>query len=476
MNLLIKNKIYISEAPARLIKILKRSLTIPNPIHTQMLRRVKWNPKMRRALYGLKKEFKYYEEKDGVFICGRGCEKNILKYCEKNCIEVNIKRDTVDKNLKKPLKFKGELRDYQEGITDMILNNGNVGTIKLGTGFGKTIMAFELIRKLNKTALIIVPRTSILNQFKKDLKDLYDYDIGVIDGYNLNKDLYEYEEDYNEPCEAGIIQGKTWDIKDITIASSATLKKRECKDISRRFSIVIADEAHTFISDLGINCVQEFSPAHLYGLTATPDRSDGQGNAVFFTFGPILIDKELPQEKPEVEIVKSNIEIPVKVEYADMINGMVGSDERNMLISGLALQEVNNGRKVLILTKRVEHSNSLTFYLKDKETFQISSDMNEKEKDILLTKLRKNEIDFDIIIGTFSLLSTGVDIPVLDTLIIAGDLRSSVLTQQSAGRVLRLFSGKQTPKIIDIDDNKNKMLHSQALERRRFYKKKGWLN
>ena len=104
----------------------------------------------------------------------------------------------------------------------------------------------------------------------------------------------------------------------------------------------------------------------------------------------------------------------------------------------------------------------------------ISSNTPQKERDILLTKLRNNEEDFDIILGTFSMLSTGVDIPSLDTLVIAGDLKSSVLTEQSSGRILRMFSGKKNPKVVDLDDNLNPMLHRQALERKRFYKENNW--
>jgi superfamily II DNA or RNA helicase len=72
------------------------------------------------------------------------------------------------------------------------------------------------------------------------------------------------------------------------------------------------------------------------------------------------------------------------------------------------------------------------------------------------------------------MLSTGTDIPALDTLIFAGDLRSDVLQEQSAGRILRLFRDKQHPKIIDFVDNKTGILNHQGKARIRWYKKQGW--
>jgi len=365
---------------------------------------------------------------------------------------MKITYDLTDTPLTRGLIFTGELRPYQVGVVDEILKNRDSGIIKLGTGYGKTIIACEIIRKLNKTALIIVPRVSILNQFKETLKEFYDY-------------------------EAGIIQGKSWDIKDITIASMATLKKREeqLKDITSKFSIIIADECHSYISEKGIKTIQSFNPRFLLGASATPRRTDEQGGAIFFTFGEILIDRELPQEKPVVHVVKSNVDIEVSIDYSEMIDDMINNAERNNLIFMLAGNELLNKRKILILTKRIAHYEKIKNWFPGKTiVYTISSTTNAKERDKLLTKLRNNEKDFDVIMGTFSMLSTGVDIPKLDTLIVAGDLKSSVLVDQSAGRILRLFNKKNRPKIIDIDDNKNPMLHRQFLERKKFYKSNNW--
>jgi len=459
MKIIVSNKLYIHDASPELIKLLKKSLTLANPAYTQMLRSIKYKPAMRRALYGLKKDFKYYnyDKTLNIFECGRGCLRTLVRYCVVKKIRFSYHIDKTNIQLSKPIKFNGTLRDYQVGVADTIIKNGDNGTIKLGTGFGKTLIACELIRKLNKTALIIVPRVSLLTQFKDTLKEFYNY-------------------------EAGIIQGKTWNIKDITVASMATLKKRSSKEIQEKFSILLVDEAHTCISDKGISMVQHFKPKALFGLTATPRRTDGQGDAIFFTFGVILIDKALPQDKPTVQVIKSNVNIEVSHEYHEMIESMVESEERNRIIMMLARHELKKKRKILILTKRVVHYENICDHLRSMDCVfkkyitihKISSKTSQKERDILLTKLRNNEEDFDIILGTFSLLSTGVDIPILDTLIFAGDIKSDVLAEQSIGRILRIFKGKNSPKIIDIDDNLNPILHRQFLERRKFYKSNKW--
>ena len=97
-----------------------------------------------------------------------------------------------------------------------------------------------------------------------------------------------------------------------------------------------------------------------------------------------------------------------------------------------------------------------------------------KEDKNLIASLRNGSIPFNIILGTTSLLATGTNIPQLDTLIIAGDLKSDVLAEQGIGRITRIHKGKQKPKVIDIADRKNIFFKKQAEIRKEFYKSMGW--
>jgi superfamily II DNA or RNA helicase len=173
-----------------------------------------------------------------------------------------------------------------------------------------------------------------------------------------------------------------------------------------------------------------------------------------------------------VEVIDSRVFIPIRVNYAEMIDEMIHNDSRNTLISGLALGEILKGRKVLILTKRIEHYKEIRKRLPDSDGI-LMADSTDEELAERLEELRQDKKDFNCIIGTFSLLGTGFNIEKLDTLIIAGDLRSSILTTQSAGRILRLLKGK-TAKIIDIFDSDNPMLSRQFFHRKKLYEQKKW--
>ncbi len=69
INVVISNKIYIKNPPEDVTNLIKRSLTLPNPVYQVMLR--KHNI---RALYAVKKDFKYYRENKelGLLVIGPG--------------------------------------------------------------------------------------------------------------------------------------------------------------------------------------------------------------------------------------------------------------------------------------------------------------------------------------------------------------------------------------------------------------------
>ena len=443
MNVLVSDRLYLYDFPSNLTRPIKKKLTLPNPTYQVMLR------KNKRACYGMKKDFKYYEKQDNCLVIGRGNLPTLEKYLQANKIDSN----TVIKSSLRNRRLEDEfissnlvLRDYQKPVLPEILEHKQ-GVIKLSVGFGKTIISLKTIEHHKQKTLIIVPRNSILTQFKEEIKKYYNYDCGVI-------------------------QGKTWDIKDITVASISTLQKRNLDTIKKIFGCVIVDECHTLISEQRLKVIQSFDPLYLYGLSGTPRRTDEQGQAIFFTFGNIITEHSLPQKTPKVSVVQYNGKYIVQ-EYMDMVQVMVDDDERNSAICVFTQLEILKNRKILILTKRIEHFEKIQNKLLSK-TYAISSKDKQEDRDKLLKKLRDNTIEFDVIVGTYSMLSTGVDVPALDTIIFAGDVKSDVLTEQSVGRILRIFKEKKNPKVIDIHDYTNPIFHRQFLKRQQFYNKNNW--
>ena len=152
---------------------------------------------------------------------------------------------------------------------------------------------------------------------------------------------------------------------------------------------------------------------------------------------------------------------------------MVENKSRTKLLAGIVLGELLQGRKILVLTKRIKMYENVREILPEMDGVYFI-DSKDPERDELLKGFKDGSFEYKAIFGTISLLGTGFDLPSADTLILAGDVKSSVLTVQICGRVLRLFKGKPTPKIIDFADMSNIILRRQFYERKKVYESKRW--
>lgn len=348
--------------------------------------------------------------------------------------------------MKKDLK----LRDYQVPIVNEAVKFSE-GILFMSTGSGKTVVSLAIAQKIGLKTTIVVPNNVLLYQFVTAARDFFGWEIGIVNG-----DIKQ--------------------IKDITVATYQSLLCNETilQTLVSQTGTLIVDECQIAVSDKRIKIIESFRPKHLYGLSATPSRSkdDGRTAAIKFYFGNICATHEMTQLTPRVVAIPTGVEI-VEKEYMRMVEDMVRHAGRNKLIAGLVVGEALEGRKILVLTKRIEHYKALEQILGERDLFHYI-DSEDKERNDKLAAFKNGDMDYTAIFGTTSLLAVGLDIPSFDTLILACDMKSEVLTVQAVGRILRLFEGKPEPKIIDLWDNKTATFSRQFRVRSGIYKQKGW--
>ncbi len=452
--MLIGSKIALIDAPKTMVEDMKKALSLHNPAYGQALKR---NPNSR---FFLSPTIPYYEIKNGIFYCGRGLEERIINYAENHNLDLEWYEKTVMPTFES--KSTIALRPYQEGVPELAISSGDHGILRLDTGWGKTFCALRMAELLRTTALFIVPKKSILGQFVADIEKFFG-------------------------MKAGIIGDGTFDVQPFTVATIQTLQKKirslhpdDAKKLSEYYGAVFVDECHTTVPKKSRQVIEFFASRHLYGLTATNRRTDEQGEALDFMYGKVLADGKMERATPTVEITSFGGKIPMG-EYHDIIEDQTNDYERNKLIATRVVEEASRGRKILVLTKRVEHYDRLLHNIRElapgsaDRVIAIRGAGSSKARAAALADLRSGSGDFSVLLGTFSLLSTGVDIPSLDTLVIAGDLKSDVLTEQSAGRCQRILEGKPNPRIIDFWDVGNPILKRQGVLRQAWYKSLGWI-
>ena len=151
-----------------------------------------------------------------------------------------------------------------------------------------------------------------------------------------------------------------------------------------------------------------------------------------------------------------------------MINNICNFKDRCQYINNLVKLEYNLGRKILILSDRREYLNETMAWL--------NNNLSENCAGLYVGGMKPNELresqEKDIILGTFSMASEGMDIPKLNTIVLSSP-KSDVI--QSVGRILREKADvrKFHPLVIDIKDSHPNLVifEKQCDKRIKYYKK-----
>ena len=383
----------------------------------------------------------------------------IPKYYDCHLSQIQTKKS---KNIK--IKFKGNLRDYQEltvkNCFNLIKNKGGV-ILSLKTGQGKTVCAINLISKINKKCLIIVHKTFLLTQWIERILEFTDLDL----------------------LDIGIIQGKKLDIenKQVVIGMLQSLSLKDYpQEIFDKFDFVIVDECHHISSKSFSKALLKLRATYTLGLSATPERTDGLTYIFQYFLGhdiykleenkikhvqikPLFYRNICEEEKHLFQIKKiynGNLNLSA------MLSNLTLSKERNKFI--LEQIPIDKNRNVLILSSRIEQLQYLCNQFK-KMYPHIKSDLYiGKMKNVALKKAEKAQIIF----ATYQMVSEAFDLPKLNCLVFATP-QSNV--EQSCGRILRKVSEITKPLIIDICDLDIPVFIGQYKKRKKFYLENEWI-
>ena len=154
---------------------------------------------------------------------------------------------------------------------------------------------------------------------------------------------------------------------------------------------------------------------------------------------------------------------------AQMINAICSYNPRTEILLKILINVLKEepGRKTLILSDRRNHLNMFEKRIKELNLGSVGYYVGGMKE----TELKNSESK-DIILATFSMAAEGMDVPVLNTLILASTVSS---IEQPIGRIQRQkpHDRKYIPLVIDIIDNYS-IFSNQAKKRSEFYKKQGY--
>lgn len=446
MKTLISNNIIIQNPTSDIIKWANNYLVLDNPEYKQLKVMgkedyIRW----KRIPEKLKLYSTVFDEMILPFGCLRSLWQSIRKSnymtAFNNAGDISIKNDCA--NI--------EFYDYQEkAIAAMVKAKG--GVLVCPCGGGKTIMGIEIIKRIGKKALWLCHTGDLLRQAEKDFKSLYpNIKIGLTTEGELNIG------------------------EDVTISTVQTMVNIDPNLYKDKFDVVICDEcAHVASSPTQMKMfgkVLSNIPARVkIGLTATPARSDGMIRSMYAYIGTNLDGVFLPTYKVDRSEVKTMIaeHIPIELnngyenrlyEFCDTSGMIVYNALINALTDdlGRTKQIIDNvakcaleGRKQVVLTLRVEHCKQIVEMLQNAgiKAVLCTGSVSAKNRKAILNQ----EVEWDVLVATYSLLKEGVSIKELDTLHLATPVKDKSMVVQSVGRIERFLLDKKQPIVYDYVD------------------------
>ena len=363
------------------------------------------------------------------------------------------------------ISFNGSLRKEQIPIIDLYkqaCDEKGGGLISLKCGGGKTVLALYIISILKKKTIVVVHKDFLMTQWRDRITQ------------------------FLPNAKIGKIQQNTIDIenKDIILAMVQSLSQKEYDpSVFSSFGLAVFDECHHLGAEVFSKSMSKVASKYMLGLSATPDRKDGLRKVFEWYIGPMVYSSKSDKN---IDYIETRIYEYMNDDYQDskidkihtkngpkpcmprMINNISDCIHRNNFINDLIKTEYEKGRKLLVLGDRREYLNRTEKWIKENINPNI---VGQYVGGMKPAELRESQ-EKDIILGTYSMASEGMDIPKLNTIFLASP-KSDVI--QSVGRILRekAEARKLHPLVIDfLDIHPNLSVFSKQCDKRiSFYKK-----
>jgi superfamily II DNA or RNA helicase len=304
------------------------------------------------------------------------------------------------------------------------------GMLVLPCGFGKTFIALHLVVALGRKAVVVVHKEFLVQQW-------LDRIAAFLPGTRV-----------------GILQGRREEVqdRDIVVAMLQSLAQRDyAADTFDAFGTCILDEAHHLAARLFSEVFFRIPARHVLGLTATPVRKDGLTELLHAYMGPFAYHQRADGCDRPVRVLRVLLRSPAPKlgdlepwQVQRLKTQLARVPARNEILLRVLLSCAAGGRRVLLLSDRLAHLHLL------RDRLRAAAASCALYVGGMRAEARAEAERAGIILATFHMAAEGLDIPLLDALVLAAPAHDVV---QAVGRVLRPCAEKQDPLVFDLVDD-----------------------
>lgn len=466
MKIILTNIIEIQEPNKDVLEYCKKKLTFSNPDYIKKQRMGFWCGKIPKTI-------SLYDSYQGNIYLPIGCFNDIWEIHP-------YREDYVDYTTTKKADIKSNiiLRDYQKPCTDALKKYVN-GIFVLPPGLGKTQIGLECASYLKQKTIWLTHTKDLLNQAKERCEN-------------------------NLICKTSTItEGKCDTSGDIVFATVQTLVNviDNGKIKQDEFGLVIGDEIHHLATSaesvkMFEKCINYFNARYKLGLTGTLHRGDGLQNTTIKILGNVIYEVKKSEDKkflvgyyedkPIINIPIEQFQVPAQINlvetkykpndrcfdassrivFSNLISDLATDYDRNKLILDL-LHDIHG--YTIVISERTSQLEYLHKHVANSIYINGKTPKKQREKQIEEFRQGKHKVLF----ATYSLVAEGLDIPILENLIMASPVKDERLVVQAIGRCQRPSEGKTIANVYDLVDDVS-ILDKFKSKRKSVYKKEGW--